>query len=322
MTRGFSLRKILLRTAIFVLMAALVWWTLRQVSIAEMVRTLAAVHPLWIALLLAVNAGVIWLFGSRWWVILRALKHHPPYRRLVAYRLTAFGISYFTPGTQFGGEPAQVYLLSRRDGVSTGDAVLSVALDKLFELTFNFAFLGFGVLIVLRAGIFSTQPLPGIIAATFALAALPLFALVMLCRGEKPQLPLLSRLPQPPFVQKFFAALTGAPLCRRSPRQMMFAAGLSAAIWLALVAEYWLMTRALGLQLSFTETIVLLTAARLAFLFPTPGGLGALEAGQVIAMEALGFDPALGLSLSLLIRARDILFGAVGLWLGRKLIHH
>jgi hypothetical protein len=30
----------------------------------------------------------------------------------------------------------------------------------------------------------------------------------------------------------------------------------------------------------------------------------------------LGFDPAIGLSLSLLIRARDVLLGGLGLWWG------
>ena len=313
-----------LRPFLFLLTGVLVWWALRQVSPAELWRTLTAIHPLWIALLLAVNAGVIWLFGSRWWVILRVLKHHPPYRHLVAYRLTAFGISYFTPGTQFGGEPAQIYLLSRRDGVPTTDAIFSVTIDKLFELAFNFAFLGVGVLIVLRAGLFAAEPLPGLSAMAFAVAALPLLALAVLCSGKQPRVPGLHRLGRAPLLRKAVSAIktaqeTGAPLCRKSPGQMLLAAMLSAAIWLALVAEYRLMVQALGVSLSLTETVVLLTAARLAFLFPAPGGLGALEAGQVIAMEALGFDPALGLSLSLLIRARDILFGLAGLWLGKML---
>jgi hypothetical protein len=38
-----------------------------------------------------------------------------------------------------------------------------------------------------------------------------------------------------------------------------------------------------------------------------------LEASQVLAMTALGFSPALGLSASLLIRARDISLGGLGL---------
>jgi uncharacterized membrane protein YbhN (UPF0104 family) len=58
---------------------------------------------------------------------------------------------------------------------------------------------------------------------------------------------------------------------------------------------------------------------RLAFLVPLPGGLGALEASQTFALAALGFQPALGIALSLLIRARDIILGAAGLALAAVL---
>jgi hypothetical protein len=36
----------------------------------------------------------------------------------------------------------------------------------------------------------------------------------------------------------------------------------------------------------------------------------------VLAMQAMGFSPAVGISLSLLIRARDVVLGGFGLWLG------
>ena len=64
-----------------------------------------------------------------------------------------------------------------------------------------------------------------------------------------------------------------------------------------------------------TLAIISLTAARIAFLTPLPGGLGALEASQVFAMGALGFNPALGISISLWIRSRDVLLALLGLGL-------
>jgi uncharacterized membrane protein YbhN (UPF0104 family) len=86
--------------------------------------------------------------------------------------------------------------------------------------------------------------------------------------------------------------------------------------WVMLVSEYWLVLRFLDLRLTFDETIAVLTTARLAFLTPLPGGLGALEAGQAFAFQKLGFSVAEGLSVGLLIRARDVVFGAIGLALG------
>ena len=41
-----------------------------------------------------------------------------------------------------------------------------------------------------------------------------------------------------------------------------------------------------------------------------------LEAGQVLTAQALGFDPAFAVGLSLLARALDVAFGGFGLWWG------
>ena len=81
-----------------------------------------------------------------------------------------------------------------------------------------------------------------------------------------------------------------------------------------MMIEYWLMLTFVGGPVTIGQTIILLTAARIAFLLPSPGGLGTLEASQLLAFAAVGLNPAIGISLSLLIRARDILLGSVGLW--------
>jgi uncharacterized membrane protein YbhN (UPF0104 family) len=91
---------------------------------------------------------------------------------------------------------------------------------------------------------------------------------------------------------------------------------LSAVVWVALALEYWLALEFLGLPLSFWQVMSVMTAARLAILLPMPAGLGTLEAALVLVTEALGHGAALGASLSLLIRARDLSFGLFGLWLG------
>jgi hypothetical protein len=59
-----------------------------------------------------------------------------------------------------------------------------------------------------------------------------------------------------------------------------------------------------------------MTAARLAYLLPIPAGAGALEASQVFAAEALGVNPVFAISISLLIRGRDLSLAALGLYLG------
>jgi uncharacterized membrane protein YbhN (UPF0104 family) len=83
-----------------------------------------------------------------------------------------------------------------------------------------------------------------------------------------------------------------------------------------MVFEYWLMSYFLGANLTALQAVAGLTATRIAFLTPLPGGVGLLEAGQALAMQAFGFTSALGISLSLLMRARDLAVGMFGLWVG------
>ena len=64
----------------------------------------------------------------------------------------------------------------------------------------------------------------------------------------------------------------------------------------------------------------MLTAARVAILLLLPGALGILEASQILAFSALGLNPVIGISVSLLIRARDVLLGTVGIWWGSRLL--
>jgi len=76
----------------------------------------------------------------------------------------------------------------------------------------------------------------------------------------------------------------------------------------------------LGANLTAVQIVIALTAMRLAYLLPLPGGLGSLEASQVLVLSLMGADPAIGVSASLLIRARDVLLGLVGLWWGVKMM--
>jgi uncharacterized membrane protein YbhN (UPF0104 family) len=109
-------------------------------------------------------------------------------------------------------------------------------------------------------------------------------------------------------------------LCQQNPLAVLAASLISVLIWAMMVLEYWLALSFLGIPVSLLQAVAVLTAASVAFLFPLPGGLGALEASQVLTMQALGFTSALGLSISLLIRGRDILLGGLGILWGGVLV--
>ena len=291
----------------------LVWWALRKVPFDSVWQMLGQLNLISLFGLMLLNAVIVLVFSSRGWLILRAFGYRVNYLWLAAYRLSAFSISYFTPGQQFGGEPLQVYWLNKRHQVAGVTALTTVALDKLFEVLSNFTFLLAGLVIVLRAGLFGGQvPLDPRAAAWMAgLFLLPAVYLLAIWARRSPLAWMLGRLPR-------LARLAGsvraaedqaADLLQRKPAMIAWLGLASGLAWLLMLAEYWLMVRLFGVELTLVQTILALTAARLAFLTPLPGGLGALEAGQVLGMQSIGLDPALGISVSLLIRARDILLG-------------
>ena len=314
-----------LRLALWALIVAILWWALRGVPILDIADTLGRLGTAQLSVILVVNLMVVAVFTGRWWVILRAQGEPVSFPALVAYRLAGFGISYFTPGTQFGGEPLQASLVHRRQSVSVPAAAASVALDRAIDLLGNATFLMFGVVVSLRLRLIPASAEVGLTVLAAGLLAVPLVFLAAARLGVMPATEVLRRLPERVVAWSGFARFKRSvestetqivDFCSRRPRELALAMGFSLASWLAILAELALMLRFLDLRLTPLETIGVLTASRLAFLVPVPGGLGALEASQILAMTALGHSRAEGLSLGLLIRARDLAFGGAGLILG------
>jgi glycosyltransferase 2 family protein len=106
--------------------------------------------------------------------------------------------------------------------------------------------------------------------------------------------------------------------CHESVVTLVLALFISSLGWITMIVEYWLMLSFLGVNLNMIQLIVALTAARVALLLLVPGGLGTIEASQVLVLSSMGFNPAAGMSVSLLIRVRDIILAITGLWWGSK----
>lgn len=308
-------------------------WALSRVSWPDVWAVLTGLRLIQILSLVLANGLVLLTLSGRWWLILRAQGHSIPYLTLAGYRLAAFGLSYFTPGSHFGGEPLQVYLVQRRHRVASSTAISAVALDKSLELLGNFTFLVGGVACILSGQVFPWSLGRQVILLPVLLLAMPVGFLVVIWLGKHPLSGLLNGVA--PFLikrnrenaawlpryQSIHQAIRESEeqatrLCRAAPGILIQALLVSLVSWLAMAGEFWLMQHILGLNLTPVQTIGLLTAARIAILLPLPGGLGTLEASQVLAVGALGLNPAAGISLSLLIRIRDVALGGLGLWWG------
>ena len=323
-TRERNLRVI--RTfVVYSVLAFLLWWALRSVPFIEIWNALRGLELWQIGILLILNALVLASMTARWWVILRAETPNIPFLQLLRYRLAVFGLSYFTPGPQVGGEPLQVIYLQRNHSVTFARATAAVIMDKLLEFLANFILLAFGLTAAFRVGLVSregTQALGSLIPLA-AILLWPLIHLVLLYRGQYPISAIVRAAISLTKKQQWMRLIIvsermAGSFTRRHPSALLAALGFSLLAWAGMAIEYFMMAGFFQAQLSPEQTLAALTAALLAFLMPLPGGLGALEASQVYAMTAFGHSAAIGIGISLLMRARDILNGGLGLLLAGR----
>jgi len=305
------------RALVFIILASLLYFALRNAPLTEILQTLQQLQFWQVLTLLLINVLIYALITLRWWIIVRAESRSLPYFPLLAVRLAVFGVSYFTLGPQVGGEPLQVLYLQRKYGITYTRATASVVMDKLLEFLANFFLLAVGLTSVLQAGIISTNGSNSLLSliGLVSLCVWPPIHIILMMRGIYPVSIVLRKISTNKFARFIFASERMAgTFCRRHLASLLSAITVSILAAIGMVSEFFFITRFLQIELSFSQTIAAWTAGWLAFLVPLPGGLGALEASQVFALGAFGISAASAISVTFLIRGRDLLIGGLGLF--------
>ncbi|MBK9926184.1 MAG: flippase-like domain-containing protein [Anaerolineales bacterium] len=310
--------KPLRRALIAIILVVLLYFALRNAPLIEIWNTLRQLQFWQIATLIIINVLIYALITLRWWIIVRAESKAISYLPLIAVRLAVFGVSYFTLGPQVGGEPLQVLYLQRKYGITYTRATASVLMDKLLEFLANFFLLALGMTAIFQAGFISRNGSSSLVSLSglVILFLLPPIHIILMMRGIYPLSAILRKISNNRFV-RFVAASErmAGTFCRRHFSALLSATAISILAAVGMVSEYFLITSFLHIDLSLSQTIAAWTAGWLAFLVPLPGGLGALEASQVVALGTFGVAAASAISVTFLIRGRDLLLGGIGLLL-------
>ncbi len=310
--------------ALYLVVAGLLAYALRNIPLGSIRATLSRLSLAQAGGLLALNGLVILSMTLRWWLVARAEAPGLPFLPLVASRLAVFGVSYFTPGPQVGGEPLQVLALRKDHGLSVARATATVIMDKLLELLGNFIFLTLGLFAFLRLGALKGLPLWAWVPAALLLLW-PAVHILLMQAGVRPVSLVLKTLLPGLRRKKWMRLLSvseyfASAFTQRHPWRLVGALLASLLSWTGMAAEYMLILHFLGAHPDLWQGLFGLTASLLAFLLPLPGGLGALEASQVAALGALGHPAALAISVTLIMRARDLLNGGLGLLIAPRLL--
>lgn len=311
--------------AMYPILIPLLYFALRNAPLAEIWSSVNQLTLWQITILIAINISIYMLVTLRWWIIVRARDETIPYLPLVWVRVAVFGVSYFTLGPQIGGEPLQVFYLQRKYGMTYTRATSTVILDKLLEFLANFFLLVIGLTAIVEAGILSVNAGRSFVSLVPMAVILlwPFIHIALMIRGVYPVGAALrtafSRIGIPKWIRFIIISERMAGLfCQRNPRALWMSAGASLAAAAGMVGEYMLITSFLGIGLHNWQIVAAWTTSWLAFLVPLPGGLGSLEASQVFTLGAFGVSAALAIGVALLIRARDLLIGGLGLLLASR----
>jgi uncharacterized protein (TIRG00374 family) len=303
--------------ALYIILLPFVLVMLWQVEWNTVWQILSSLTWSEIGILLVLNLVIVFLAGMRWWIFIRGLGWKVPYLSVVTYRLAGFGLSFFTPGPQFGGEPLQILLLQRHRVPGT-EALTSVMLERLLELLSNFAILIICVAVAINSGFFGESRIRWVLLAiTIALLALPLGYLVAIARNQL----LISRAPinwrRWRLVQwGIQSEIRLAETWHTKPKLFGWASLVLTLTWIAQIAEFGLSLRYMGQSFNLSQILTLLLVARLIYLSPVPGGLGVLELGLAAVTQNMNAPQAVGVSFGLLIHTRDVIFASVGYLFG------
>ena len=263
--------------------AVLLW----RVDVLEALRRLDNVEPGWALagmVLFTISKGV---HAYRWRVLLG--RPDVPFRPLLSIFMVSNLVNALLPLR--AGDLVRIELPSRLLKLPRAALASNVLfVESLFD---GLAFL---VLVAIAGFVLDegVRELPGLTIFA-AIVLLAFVVLVLLARWELPADPARSRLllpvPEPgrERAARLLQQLQEGMASLRDVRHTVVALVISVAAWIAEVGVYWMMGKALGLDLGLGEAIVLMVAANIIVSLPiTPWDIGPFEVAVTEAFVLLG----------------------------------
>ena len=257
-------------------------------------------------LLLLLQAGLFGLLGTAWAVVLPGV--HP--LLLIWGRMVRDSATTCLPFSPVGG-----YVIGARaitlQGVAWSIAAVGTVVDVTAEITAQLLFALFGVAVVLfvRPGSDFAAPLAAGVTTGLALIVLGIWQRRRIGNGLRR---LGSRLLGDWFTSQGSIEQLQRELGRLyDPKRLIIAATIHLSGWFATGAITWISLRLLGAHADMLHVLAMeaLLDALVAATFIVPGAAGVQEAGYVGIGALFGISPDLALSVSLLRRGKDLVWG-------------
>ncbi len=290
---------------------ALFVWLLFHIGVESVWQAVASVGLGGFALLTAAGIAVVALLGSAWLVLIPRAGPRD-FVTFVIGRQARDSAGDILPFSQLGGIVIGARAVILR-GIEPPLAFASAIADVTTELMAQIVFILIGIALCiaqLRSSAATAPYVDGLILGTLLLVPGLAAFVVLQQRGSALAERLAGRFL--PAALKHTAAFSEQMRAMYdSPGRLAVSSTIHLLSWIAAGGLIWLSVRLIGHEIDFFSCLAieaLLAALRSATVF-IPAAIGVQEAGYAALMPLFGLGPEVGLAVSLLKRARDIVVG-------------
>lgn len=314
-----------------VISIALLWWTLRDVSFAEVWDVLRQSRVGWFIVAALVATLSFPIRAWRWRYILEPTAGALPFGAL--WRATAIGMMVNNVSPARAGELARAYVVAHETRrLRFAAALASLVVDRVFDTVVVLVLL---MTVVLLPGFPSgamvgTWPVEKVLLVGTGGALVALLMLVVIALNPALLLriaePLIGRV-APKLLEKGRAFLIsfGSGLgVLRDPRRSAIVFFWALVMWLVNGASFWIAFRAVDINATLPAALFLQSILAFAVAVPSaPGFFGLFEAATKVALRVYGIDDTLAVSYALGYHLLSFIpITVIGFWyLGRLGLH-
>jgi hypothetical protein len=277
-----------LRSTLATLLAfALLWWFLRDVNLRAVWMQMRGAHVGFMALAVAGIALTYVTRAVRWQYLLAPIG---PTRFRTAFRTTVIGFAALGLLPARVGDLLRPYLLARQEGLRPSATIATVVMERVLDLMAVLILLALFVWLLADPSMMPADAGRELAVVKFSAAAfggvtLALIVLMWVLASHPERvgsLVLVAGRVLPPRAAERLSnvarVFSGGFAASRSPRNFFLAIVWSFAVWLAIAAEAWAVTRAFGIAMPFSGSYLLQALLVLGVAVPTPAGVGSYHA--------------------------------------------
>ena len=270
----------------------ILYFFISRAEVGKIINILANANFLFLFVAFALFYGVFWAKSMRWKIFLANIGFKEKLSNITEIYFLGQFINTLLPARL--GDFYKAHLMKKNFGIAGSRAFGTILFDRLFDLIFM------AVLFFISVFAFFGKNIPSGIRKSVLLLFLLVFAalafFIVLSRKKNIMIRLMPKMFKISF--KNFQSAAAKSLNVRTIPIVLF---ITAIVWVLEFFIFYLITKSIGLNISFFLVIIIVVTANAVMTIPiTPSGLGLVEAGIAVILMLVGVEKNIAISVALL----------------------